>query len=202
LMTKNNEKKLALFDFDGTITTNDTFLEFVKYAAGSLRFWIGFILLSPWLIGFFVGLVSSHRMKTMVVTYFFKNMDADSFNHKAAEFAKFKMNDFVKDSALQRLQWHKNEGHDIAVVSASFSNWLAPWCEKHNIPLIATELEIKDNRITGNLASPNCKGPEKERRIKEIYPLENYTYIYAYGNSSGDKEMLALANEPYMNNFK
>jgi HAD superfamily hydrolase (TIGR01490 family) len=202
MMKNKNGKKLALFDFDGTISTKDTFIEFLKYAKGPFGFWIGFLRLSPWLIGFFAGFVPSHRMKSMVMTHFFKDMDEAAFNRIATEFGSGNINQFVKQSALERLQWHKDEGHEIAVVSASFSNWLAPWCDTHNIHLIATQLEIVDNRVTGKLSSPNCKGPEKVRRIKELFQLENYSYIYAYGNSSGDKEMLELANEPYMNNFK
>ncbi len=133
---------------------------------------------------------------------FFKKLDNERFTQVASDIASGKRETTVKASAMERIDWHKKEGHDIAVVSASFTHWLAPWCDAHQLKLVATELEIKDNLITGKMATPNCKGAEKVVRIKELFNPDDYDYIYAYGNSSGDKEMLELANEPFMNNFK
>ena len=41
---------LALFDFDGTITNRDSFIDFIKFAKGNLKFFQGFMILSPILI--------------------------------------------------------------------------------------------------------------------------------------------------------
>lgn len=201
-MTRNNEKKLALFDFDGTITREDTYMEFFKFAFGRPRLYAGAILLFPWIALYFLHLVPAGRLKEIMISHFFKNRDAGEFARMAEEFALGKMSACVKDSALARIAWHKEQGHEVAVVSASLTHWLAPWCRKYNLELIATELEVKDNRITGKLATPNCNGPEKVNRIRQRFHLDSYIYIYAYGNSSGDKPMLALSHEPYYNNFK
>ena len=40
-------------------------------------------------------------------------------------------------------------------------------------------------------------GAEKARRIAERYPLDRYTTIYAYGDTSEDREMLSLAHKKY-----
>ena len=74
-------------------------------------------------------------------------------------------------------------------------------CKKNDIALIATELEVINNKITGNLVSNNCYGPEKVKRILESYNLSNYTCIYAYGNSRGDYEMLEIATEKFYKPF-
>ena len=74
--------------------------------------------------------------------------------------------------------------------------------EKNKISLIATELEIINNKITGNLISTNCFGPEKVKRILKSYDLLNYDCIYAYGNSRGDHEMLELATEKFYKPFR
>ena len=34
--------KLFAFDFDGTLTTRDTLIEFIRYACGTVRFLLGF----------------------------------------------------------------------------------------------------------------------------------------------------------------
>jgi HAD superfamily hydrolase (TIGR01490 family) len=201
-MNDENKKILALFDFDGTITTKDTLLEFVKFAVGKVRFYTGLVLLGPWLAGFFTGLIPAHRMKEILMSHFFKNRDAEEFSKLGSAFANGKLTGLVKPSALERIAWHQQRDHEVVVVSASFSHWLAPWCNHYNVDLVASELEVSGNRITGKLALPNCNGPEKARRIKERFHLEAYDYIYAYGNSRGDKAMLELADESYLNRFE
>ncbi len=200
-MSPTPEKKLALFDFDGTITTRDTYIEFLQSAVSPSRFAAGMTFLIPVVIAYYARFISAHRAKEIMLGHFFKGMDEKEFTHKATQFATGKMTSLIKPSALERITWHQQQGHDVVVVSASIRHWLQPWCQKYNLHLIASELEIKNNRITGKLASPNCKSQEKVIRIKARFPLEQYSYIYAYGNSSGDKEMLALANEPYYQNF-
>ena len=70
------------------------------------------------------------------------------------------------------------------------------------IELIATKLEFKAGKLTGKFATNNCYGAEKSHRIKELFDLELYDYIYAYGDSRGDKEMLALADESFYKPFR
>jgi HAD superfamily phosphoserine phosphatase-like hydrolase len=88
------------------------------------------------------------------------------------------------------------------VVSASVECWLGPWCDKNGLDLIGTQLEIKDNRVTGKLLSKNCYGKEKVNRIRERYDLNSFDFIYAYGDSRGDDEMLELAQEKYYKPFR
>jgi len=198
----NTIKKLALFDFDGTITTEDTFIEFLRFAVGTPKLWLGFSLISPMLAAFFAGLYSDYKMKELVLSLYFKNHPEDEFLKKASDFSLNKIDGFVKQSARDRITFHKEQNHHIAVVSASCAQWLQPWCDKHNLTLIASRMEVKNNRITGKLDGPNCKGQEKVNRIKAVFNTDEFQTIYAYGDSSGDKEMLALAHEPFYRSFK
>ena len=75
------------------------------------------------------------------------------------------------------------------------------WCAKYNLDLIATRLEIQDGKLTGKFATKNCYGMEKVKRIKDAYDLGQYDFVYAYGDSRGDKEMLSIANESYFKHF-
>ena len=38
---------------------------------------------------------------------------------------------------------------------------------------------------------------KRAKRIKEKIDLDQYDMVYAYGDSRGDREMLALADEPF-----
>jgi phosphoserine phosphatase len=69
------------------------------------------------------------------------------------------------------------------------------------IEIISTEIEISNNKITGKLSTANCYGPEKVNRLKKLLSMDDYSTIYAYGDSKGDREMLALAQHPHFKPF-
>ena len=193
--------KIAFFDFDGTITKEDSTIKFIRYMVGDIKFFIGVFLLLPVIILYKIKIISNNLIKQIIMTYFFKGKDIMSFQKKSEYFSLNEIDPIIRKKALERIYWHRENGHIIVIVSASVDLWLKPWCEKNNIILIATMLEIKDKIITGKTFKKNCYGPEKVKRIQELYSLSDYKYIYAYGNSRGDREMLNIANEKYYKPF-
>ena len=192
---------IAFFDFDGTITKKDSTAKFIRYFVGDIAFIKGVIILLPFIIAYKIKILSNNEIKKKLVTYFFKDIDIKDFTEKAREFSLNMIDPIIRKKALDRILWHKKNGDELVIVSASINLWLLPWCEKNNIRLIATELEVINNRITGNLISNNCYGPEKVKRILESYNLSNYTCIYSYGNSRGDYEMLEIATQKFYKPF-
>lgn len=195
-------KKIAFFDFDGTITTDDSLLKFIRFVVGDRRFLLGLIVLSPMLVLYKLKLIPNYKAKQYMLSWFFKGMSKDAFLKVANEYSLVHIDKILRLKAIEKINWHKNQGHKVVVVSASIECWLRPWCEKNNLELIATKLEIKDDIVTGKLLSKNCYGVEKVNRIKELYDLENFDYIYAYGDSSGDKQMLEIAHEKFYKPFR
>ena len=88
---------------------------------------------------------------------------------------------------------HIKSDHTVCIVSASCSNWIQPWSDQYGVRFIGTELEIIDEKITGNLATRNCFGIEKVNRIKTVFNLVEFDSIVVYGNGKGDFEMLQLS---------
>jgi len=196
-----NQKSIAFFDFDGTITTDDSLLKFIRFVVGDSKFLIGLVILSPILVAYKLKLIPNYKAKQKMLSWFFKGMRKDAFYQVANEYSLNHIDKIVRLSAMQKIQWHKENGHKVVVVSASVECWLKSWCDKNDLELIATKLEISDV-VTGKLLSKNCYGVEKVNRIREKYELNQYEYIYAYGDSSGDKEMLELANEKHYKPFR
>jgi HAD superfamily hydrolase (TIGR01490 family) len=192
---------IAFFDFDGTITRDDSLLKFIRFAVGEKRFIVGLIVLFPMLILYKFKFIPNYRAKEYVLTWYFKGIKKEDFFKIANEYSLNHIDKIVKKNAKERILWHKKQNHKVVVVSASIDCWLRPWCEKNDLELISTKLELKNNIITGNLLTKNCYGEEKVNRIKQIYNLNDYNYIYAYGDSDGDKEMLSIANERYYRYF-
>lgn len=193
---------LALFDFDGTITTDDSLLKFIRFVVGDRRFLLGLVVLFPMLVLYKLKLIPNYKAKQYMLSWFFKGMRKVDFFKVANEYSLVHIDKILRPKAIEKINWHKNQAHKVVVVSASIECWLRPWCEKNNLELIATKLEIKDDIVTGKLLSKNCYGVEKVNRIKELYDLENFDYIYSYGDSSGDKQMLEISHEKFYKPFR
>lgn len=193
--------KLALFDFDGTITTHDSFRDFLLLIFGYSGFLTRILPVLPWILCYLFGIANNQRVKEKVSESFFNRMEVQEFGCLAKAFALKHLPTIVRPKALEKLRWHKEQGHRVILVSASFTDYLKYWCEAEEIELISTQLEEHNGMYTGRFATPNCWGPEKVNRIKAHLNLEDYDEIYAYGDSRGDKEMLALAHHPHYRPF-
>jgi phosphatidylglycerophosphatase C len=196
------KKGIAFFDFDGTITTKDTLLEFIKYCKGSLQFYVGFLLHSPWLVAYKINIISNQKAKEKVLRYFFKNTSEDVFRDHCSAFATKVIPQLIRPKALDEIRKLQAAGITVVIVSASPENWVMKWAEMLSVQTIATRLVIENGRITGDISGKNCHGEEKVNRIREQYSLEAYEDIYAYGDSGGDKPMLQLAKHKFYKPFR
>lgn len=185
-------KNIAFFDFDGTISKQDSLFLFLKFLVGKKRFYMGMLLHIHVLVGYFLHILTNHRAKEKLSVYFFGGYKQEDFLQKSKNFLPV-LKTTLKNSALQRLQWHKDRGDAIAIVSASFEAYLKPLCREFHIECIGTTLEVCEGKLSGRFTSPNCYGIQKVKRIQNNYTLSNYEKIYVYGDSAGDKEMLELA---------
>lgn len=196
------KKGIAFFDFDGTITTKDTLLEFIKFSKGPLSFYTGFLLYSPYLIAYKIKLISNQLAKVKILRHFFGKMPLEEFTQTCNAFADKALPALIRPEALQQIRDHQSAGIIVVIVSASPENWLSCWTSKMELALIGTRLEVKNNYLTGNIIGKNCHGEEKVSRIRNAYELNEYAEIYAYGDSSGDKPMLALATKSFFKPFR
>jgi phosphatidylglycerophosphatase C len=188
---------LALFDFDGTITSTDTWTPFMRVAVPPARMAWGRVLLAPVVIGHRLGLVPSSTGRRIAARVGFRNAPAAAVRQLGDEYATRVLPATLRESALARIAWHKSQGDDVVVVSAALDVYLGSWCRSRNLPYICTTLEEQQGRLTGRYVDGDCSGAEKARRILQQYELTRYALVYAYGDSIEDREMLELANRKY-----
>lgn len=190
-----SKKVVAAFDFDGTITTKDTLFDFLKFYKGGFALWLGMIAVSPYLLAYSLGLITNHEAKEKLLAYFIKGKSFDDFLKKCEEYES-QINEICHQQTLDRMKWHQDQGHEVLIISASLEDWIKPWAVSKGVStVLATQIEVKGDVITGRFSSQNCFGQEKVNRLKAIYPIKNYL-LYAYGDSSGDKELLEYADFP------
>jgi HAD superfamily hydrolase (TIGR01490 family) len=188
---------LALIDFDGTITTQGVYPDFLHFAVPRSRKLTAGLLLSPLIVGYKCGLISDPAIRRALSRASFQGEDPARIGALGERFAREVLPALIRPIALERITWHKDRGDRVVVVSASLDAYLIPWCRTHALELICTELKISAGRLTGRYAQGDCYGPEKVRRIRERFRLADYGVIYAYGDTEDDRPMLGLADRKY-----
>lgn len=192
------KQTIAAFDFDGTITTKDTLFDFIHFYLGKYKLITGLIMLSPILILYKLGFIKNSAAKQKLFSYFFKGCSIAEFNQKCELYSQ-RISKICKADALDKIKWHKQQNHTIVIVSASISNWIKPWAQTNGFDkILATEINTQGQYIDGTFASTNCYGQEKVNRLINAFPDREKYILYAYGDSSGDKELLALADYPFL----
>ena len=190
------KRTVVVFDFDGTLTTKDTLLEFIKFACGKRRFFAGFLLYSPLLVLMKLRLYANWKAKEKIFTYLFKGMDYEAFKSLGMAFSGV-VETIKRDETVAEIKKHITEGHDVYVISASIEDWVRPWCEKYKVKeVLGTKIEVdKNGKVTGKFLTKNCYGQEKINRLLREEPNRNDYSLIAYGDSRGDKEIISFADE-------
>ena len=194
-------EKVAAFDFDGTLTTKDTLLDFLTFCFGFKKLFIGFLLLSPALLLYKLKLTSNEKAKERVFRYFFKGMKRLRWEQLCWNY-QYQIDKIINPKGVEKLEWHIERGDLVVIVSASIENWITPWANKNKVhAVIGTRIEIIDEVITGSFKSKNCYGIEKANRLKsELSNLTEYQ-LYAYGDTKGDRELLEMADYKFYRCF-
>ena len=192
-------KKIYAFDFDGTLTTKDTLIEFIRYAKGSMALGLGFMRYAHLLVLMKIGLYPNYKAKQKVFAHFFKDTTLDDFNALCKEFAASSSN-LLRPNAIEAIDLATKEGSEVLIVSASIDNWVQPFFPQ--VKVVGTQIEVIDGKLTGRFLSKNCYGQEKVNRILSLYPNRQDYHLTAYGDSRGDKEMLAFADESHFKPFR
>ncbi len=195
-------KRIAFFDLDGTITTKDTMFELIRHQKGNRKFYFGFLVNIPVLAALKLKLLSNQAAKEKLLSYFFRGADVAVFQSSCDAFAADTLPLLIRPGVLEEIKKLQQKGFHVTIVSASAENWIKKWTDQMAVGLISTQLEVIDDKLTGKIAGKNCNGAEKAARIKSMYNLSEFDDIYCYGDSNGDKQMLALATKAHYKPFR
>lgn len=189
-----NPQSLALFDFDHTVTTTDTYSRFLRRVATPRQLAQAKWSVGPWLAGYRLGVVSAQGIRKRVTRIVFAGRRAEEIAEHAQAYARETLPTLLRPEVMQRIAWHQAQGHSVVLVSGSLDLYLQPWCAQHGLDLICNRLEAREGVLTGRYADGDC-GPRKAALIRARYDLSAYPRVFAYGDSREDRPMLALAHE-------
>lgn len=190
--------RLALFDFDGTLTRRDSLMPFLRHVGGTPRFASGLLQMSPVLGAYALGRLPNHVAKERVLAHFLGGRALADVQRLGTTFAQERVPALLRADTQARLQTHLARGDVCVLVSASLDVYLQPWAAQQGFEavLCSSLVSTRDGRVTGALDGANCFGPEKVRRVLAWLGTRVPEHITAYGDSRGDTEMLAMAHTP------
>lgn len=195
-------RTLVLFDFDGTITNKDSLFVFTRFAKGNFRFFFSMLYLALPMVLQKINLLTAQHTKEVFLAHFFRNKNYADFKNLCFQFKEQALSSIIRPKALSAILSHKQAGDRILIVSASPQDWIIPWATQFGIEVLATQLEIQDDRLTGRIIGKNCNGIEKVNRISQHVKLSDYKQVIAYGDSAGDHQMFELARKKNYKPFR
>ena len=190
-----DERPLAAFDFDGTLTSRDSFTAFLRWRAGAVGYAAGVLRLAPALAAYLVHR-DRGRLKAAAVRLFLRGVPRAALQAEARRFADEAHDALLRPDALAEWERRRRQDCRMVIVTASPEDVVRPFAERLGAELIGTRLAFDDADLaTGAFVGANCRGPEKVARLSALFGAEA-RLLAAYGDTGGDREMLAIAAEP------
>lgn len=189
------------FDFDGTLTTKDTFFAFLGYTVGYPRLVCYCFLLLPDIVALLFRRASLQATKEKLFTKCFRGMPLEVFDKKCQDFVQTNGTLLRKDG-MDCIKDLSRE-NPVLIVSASIRNYIAAFFQAYTVIIEATVPEVDEaGLLTGKFTGANCKGAEKVRRIESHFPRRQEYRLVAFGDSAGDAQMFAFADETHWKPFR
>ncbi|HUF85289.1 MAG TPA: HAD-IB family phosphatase, partial [Acidimicrobiia bacterium] len=117
---------VAAFDFDGTLSTRDNVLPFLRTAVGTARLRLALAAITPRLAAAALAGRSRDGAKAALARRTLTGYDADELAAVAERFADRVVAKHLRRDAVARVEWHRGQGHELVIVSASFAVYLEP----------------------------------------------------------------------------
>ncbi len=185
---------LAAFDFDGTLTWRDSFMAFLAWRAGPVRYALGLARLAPAALAY-LGHRDRGRLKAAAAREFLAGVPLRDLERSCAAFERSPLGTgLIRPDAEQCWRDWRTRGAQLVIVTASPEEVVAPFAKRLGADvLIGTRLELDEaGRVSGALVGENCRGEEKVRRLRERFGRD-VTLQAAYGDTGGDLPMLGIA---------
>lgn len=197
---------VAAFDLDGTLTRRDTLKPFLVRAFGVRRVAWAFLRLSPLALQVALGRAGVDDFKVRAIAQLFVDADPERLRAAGRAHAVRVMRQ-LRPAALERIEWHRAQGHVLVLASASVDLYVEPLARALGFEHVACTRPAlaagpSGARYDGHLAGEDCTGAAKVRCLEAMLGPLSRVELHAYGDSRGDRELLAVAQHPHWRPFR
>lgn len=200
----NSPLVVAAFDFDGTLTRRDTLLPYLIRALGWPQFLRALFRSFPELAGYALGFVTNDVAKQQLLRFILKGRSVAEVEAWTNRWVAEALQSRLRAWSLAKLAVHQKERHHCVLVSASPDIYLKRVAQKLGFDaLICTEMEVLDEKFTGEMRSPNCYGEQKAIRLRQHLAqtfgtaVAEHVIVHAYGDSDGDLALMKMADHAW-----
>jgi phosphatidylglycerophosphatase C len=188
-------RPVVAFDFDGTLTVKDSFTAFLAWRSGPWRHALGMVRLLPAALAYLADR-DRGRIKAAAAKVFLRGMARGELEASCQAYEGAVWGQMIRPDAEQRWRDWQGKGAVMVIVTASPEEVVRPFAARLGADvLIGTQLAYDaEDRVTGALATPNCRGEEKVTRLRRQFG-QALELAAAYGDTAGDREMIAMARE-------
>lgn len=183
---------VGLFDFDGTLARGDSALPFVLFVLRRYpRAIAEFPLLAAMAPGYGLGLISKKRIKSAMLKLL-RHVPPGEREQLAADFHDRVIRPRYFAKGLERLRWHRHQGHTLIMATASVDFYMQHVAEQLDFDiLVATRAAIEP---VPTVIGANCYGREKVERLKqlELFDQTDWANSWAYSDHLSDLPILEL----------
>ena len=199
---------VALFDLDGTLSSGHIWEGIVRYyfTHKKKRAWI----LAFWATHSALWLLSECKLYSREKCWLKWMEDLGGIFKGASKEEGLEVFHWVADNYIFKslrsdvvdiLQQHKQSGHIVVIISATFSELLEVIKQKLGVSnVIGTKLEATNDRYTGKIIPPLCFGENKAKLLKEFIDQNGLeidsSASFAYADSIFDVPLLKLVGNP------
>lgn len=191
---------VAAFDVDGTLTVRDCVRPFLVRVGGWRAVAIS-LLRKPLLCVGAAVRRDRDRFKELVVGGVLRGRSVGQVEAVGEEFAEQVAEGWLRDDTVERLRWHQRAGHRVVLVSASLGPYLRPLGRRLGVDgVLCAEPRRSGDVFADGLDGANCRRAEKVRRLDAWLQAQQWedATVWAYGDSDGDRELLARADHPLL----
>jgi phosphatidylglycerophosphatase C len=195
---------LAAFDFDGTLAGTHSCTRFLLKYSGPIRYTVALFRAA-----LEHGFKPSKRdeIKIALLKYLLRGQEAEDFKAAGERFSYW-VERLLDRRSMAKLRWHQECGHYVILVSASLGACLRPLGTRLGVDQVyAVELSESKGILTGSVeGGSNMTRRAKELAVRRFLDCQSIgrddITIWAYGDSSGDADMLRFSDIPTLVRLK
>lgn len=191
-------RRIAIFDFDGTLVGGDSLLPYLGRVAGRMR--TGLVFARAIRAGLMsAGANPDDDLRTRIKAGMLRRA-LTGVPLAVARDAAERMRGWQRwhEPTLSALKRHADAGDLVVVATGGLSLYIPTLL--HGLPvdrILATDMEVRDGVLTGQIQGGNCVRAEKARRVAALlYELGPFDESHGYGNRPSDLPFLALMSHP------